>query len=356
MEPARNKTRKLMVGNLAIGGGSPVSVQTMTKTDTRNVKDTIDQIRKLEEAGAELIRLAVKDEDAAKALVQIRAATKLPMVADIHLDYKLALAALESKIDGLRINPGNIGARWKVEEVVRACKERKIPIRIGVNSGSLEKDLLQKYQGATAQAMVESAIRHAQILEEMDFFDIKISLKASDVLRTVEAYSLAAQSIPQYPLHLGVTEAGSILAGSIKSSLGIGILLERGIGDTIRVSLTGDPVEEVRVGFAILRNLGLRSGGLDIVSCPNCGRLEGEIASLVNDIEKEFASYKNTVRIAVMGCSVNGPGESREADIGVIAAGGDTMLFYESGKFVKKINRDEIISEIRLALERISSR
>jgi (E)-4-hydroxy-3-methylbut-2-enyl-diphosphate synthase len=342
----RKKTRQIILGQVLVGGNAPVSVQSMTNTPTQDVAATVAQIRRLEAAGCEIVRAAVPHEEAARAIAAIRPQINIPLVADIHFDYKLALAAAESGADGLRINPGNIGGKRKVRAVVDCARDRGLPIRIGVNAGSLEKDLLKKYQGATAQAMVESALRHVALLEEQHFDQIKISLKASDVPRTVEAYRLMAQRTA-YPLHLGVTEAGSLYTGIVKSALGIGSLLARGIGDTLRVSLTRDPVEEVRVGFEILKALNIRRHGPDIISCPTCGRCEIDLFSVVEAVEKALLTRTAPVKLAIMGCVVNGPGEAREADIGVAGGKGHGILF-RKGKVVRKVPQDKL-AEVLIA-------
>lgn len=344
----RDHTRSLMVGNVPVGGGAPISVQSMTKTDTRDVEATIAQINALQGAGAHIVRLAVVDDAAAAALAKIVERTSLPLVADIHFDYKLALAAVEAGVAMLRINPGNIGARARVEAVVNACATKNIPIRIGVNAGSLEKRLLDEHGGATAAAMVESAFGHLAILEEMGFKQIKVSLKASDVERTVKANLLFAER-SDIPLHIGVTEAGGLWAGTIRSAAGIGIILSHGIGDTLRVSLTGDPIEEVRVGWEILKALGLRQRGITITSCPNCGRLERRTEDVIAEIEKTFSDLDEPWHIAVMGCSVNGPGESRQADLGVIA-GKKGYLLYKGGTYWKTVDRAQVIAGVSEAL------
>ncbi len=315
----RRKTRQIKLGGLLIGGDAPISVQSMCSTDTRDVSATLRQIMDLELAGCEVVRCAVPDQDAAGALKQVRDGCNIPLVADIHFDYRLALAAIDAGIDGLRINPGNIGERWKVSEVVRACQERQIPIRIGVNGGSLEKELLRKHGHATAAAMVESALNHIRVLEEESFDQIKISLKASDIGRTVAAYRLLAQQV-DYPLHVGITEAGTVFSGTIKSAVGLGVLLSEGIGDTLRVSLTGDPVTEVRVGWEILKSLELRQRGPVFISCPTCGRCRINLIDIASEVEERLQNLPLPLKIAVMGCAVNGPGEAREADLGI--AGG----------------------------------
>lgn len=341
----RSTTRKINIGSVEVGGDAPISVQSMTTTDTRDAASTIGQIKALEDAGCEIVRVAVPDEEAAKAIAQIKAGIVIPLVADIHFDYKLALIAVDSGVDGLRINPGNIGKRVRVEKVVEACKSAGVPIRIGVNSGSLEKALIKKHGGPTGQAMVDSALGHVKILEELDFHQVKVSLKASDIFRTVEANRLFSQQT-DIPLHLGVTEAGTHYSGTVKSAIGLGILLSEGIGDTIRVSLTGDPVPEIRVGFEILKSLGLRQRGINFVSCPNCGRLEGEILEIIEKLETELADVNHPFHLAVMGCSVNGPGESREADVGVIAAPNGEFHVYKEKSFWKKVPGDEVVKVV----------
>lgn len=337
----RKKTRKIKLGNIFIGGDSPVSVQSMTNTKTEDIDSTIDQIKKLENAGCEIVRAAVPGEDAAKALKKICRNSNIPLVADIHFDYKLALMSLDSGVSGLRINPGNIGAKWKVEEVVKAAASLGVPIRIGVNAGSLEKELLRKYGGAVPEAMVESAKNHIQILEELGFHNIKVSLKASDIERTIAAYRLFSKT-SDIPLHLGITEAGGLYPGIVKSSIGLGLMLSEGIGDTLRVSLSRDPVEEVRVGFEILKALNLRHKGVDIISCPTCGRCRIDLFRVLEEVEKELINIDSPVKIAIMGCAVNGPGEAREADIGI--AGGDKEgILFKKGKVVKKIPQDKMV-------------
>lgn len=339
----RRKTRQLKIGQVAIGGEAPIAVQSMTKTDTRDIKATLSQVKRLERAGCEIVRLAVPDSDAVEALGEIKKKASLPLVADIHFDYRLAIASLEKGVDALRINPGNIGSREKVREVVRAAKEYSVPIRIGVNSGSLEKDLFHKYGGATPKAMVESALRNIKILEDMDFSLIKVSLKASDVARTVESYELLAKRV-DYPFHAGITEAGSLLRGSVKSSVGLALLLNLGLVDTIRVSLTAPPEQEVRVAFLILSSLGLRSREPNIISCPVCGRCEVDLFKIVAEVENQLSSMKNKMDVAVMGCMVNGPGEAKEADIG-LACGRGAGAVFKKGKVYRRLKEKEIISE-----------
>ncbi len=339
------KTKVIHVGGVAIGGGNPVSVQSMTKTKTRNVRATVRQISMLEKAGCEIIRIAVPDTDAAKALGKIKACVTIPIIADIHFDWKLALEAVRQGVDGLRINPGNIGARWKIEEVVSAARDRGIPIRIGVNAGSLSKKLLAKYGHPSPEALVESAAEHIDILESLNFRDIKVSLKASNVLTTVDAYRLFSRKF-RYALHIGISEAGPSFTGIIKSSVGIGILLSEGIGDTVRVSLSSDPAEEVRVAYEILKSLGLRERGANIVSCPTCGRCEIDIRKLAAEVETLLKDIQKPITVAVMGCIVNGPGEAREADVG-IAGGKGTGLLFKKGKIVRRLRESELLDALK---------
>jgi (E)-4-hydroxy-3-methylbut-2-enyl-diphosphate synthase len=341
---ARKKTKLIYVGGIPIGGRNPVIVQSMTKTDTADVKSTLRQIQSLESSGCEIIRLAVPDTNAAKALGRIKKSINIPMIADIHFDWRLALEAIKQGVDGLRINPGNIGAKWKIKEVVSAVQDRGIPIRIGVNAGSLEKDLLRKYGHPTPEALVESAGRHIQILKEMNFSNIKVSLKASDVIKTVEAYRLFSKKY-DHPLHIGISEAGPPSIGIIKSSVGLGILLAEGIGDTIRVSLTAEPEEEVRVAYAILGSLGLRKRGVNIISCPTCGRCRIDLKSLVKKVEHKVRNIDKPITIAVMGCVVNGPGEAREADFGIAGGKGRGILF-RKGKIVRKVKEEELLDAL----------
>jgi (E)-4-hydroxy-3-methylbut-2-enyl-diphosphate synthase len=326
----------------------------MTKTDTRDVSSTIRQIRKLEKAGCEIIRVAVPDMKAASALPKIKKGIKIPLVADIHFDYRLALKAIDAGVDKLRINPGNIGARWKVKEIVKAAKERRTPIRVGVNAGSLPHDLLKKHKKATPAALVQAALRQVRMLEDLSFNDTVISLKAFDVPTTVEAYQLISKRT-KYPLHLGITEAGLPQAGSIRSALGIGILLVSGIGDTIRVSLTGDPVEEVRVGYEILKSLNLREHGPTIISCPTCGRCEIDIISLTKKVERKIKNIQAPIKIAVMGCVVNGPGEARDADAGIAGGKGYGLLF-RKGKIIGKIKERDLINALLKEVEGLVNR
>ncbi|MBI3813885.1 MAG: flavodoxin-dependent (E)-4-hydroxy-3-methylbut-2-enyl-diphosphate synthase [Nitrospinae bacterium] len=336
----RRKSRVITLGNIKIGGDAPVSIQSMTNTDTRDVRSTVSQIKKLEGAGCEIVRVAVPDMEAAGKLGEIKSGINIPLIADIHFDYKLALRALQEGADGLRLNPGNIGNKWKVKEVVSAARDKGVPIRIGVNAGSLDKDLWEKYGGPTAEAMAESAMMHIGILEDMDFREIKVSLKASDIERTVDAYRILSEKV-DYPFHIGISEAGTFFSGTVKSAIGIGILLHEGIGDTIRVSLTGDPVEEVRVGLEILKSLRIRQSSPEIISCPTCGRCEIDLEAIALKIEEAVKTIKKPIKIAVMGCVVNGPGEAREADLGV-AGGKGVGLIFRKGKVVRKVREEEI--------------
>ena len=342
---ARRKTRQIRLGKVKIGGDAPVTVQSMTKTDTRDARATVDQIWALEAAGCDIVRVAVPVREAAEQLGEIKRKIRIPLVADIHFNYKLALIALEQGVDGLRLNPGNIGERWCVEEVIKSASERKIPIRIGVNAGSLEKDLLKKYDGPTAEGMVESALRHIGILEDLGYEEIKVSLKASDPMMMIEAYRMLANRV-DYPLHLGVTEAGTPTTGTIKSSVGIGTLLAEGIGDTIRVSLSADPVEEVRVGNEILKSLGLRTHGMTFVACPSCGRADVDLIGLARAVEQRMTPFANKdIHVAVMGCEVNGPGEARAADLGV-AGGKGIGLIFKKGDVIRKVPEAQIVEAL----------
>ena len=340
----RNRTRKIYVGSVAVGGGSLISVQSMTKTDTRDIKSTVRQIKSLQKAGCEIIRIAVPDIEAAKALGSIKKSVSIPVIADIHFDWRLALEAIKQGVDALRINPGNIGASWKVSEVVSAASDRHIPIRIGVNAGSLSKKLLAKYGHPTPEALVESAEEHINILEQLNFREIKVSLKASNIPTTVDAYRLFSRRF-RYPLHIGISEAGPSFTGIIKSSVGLGILLAEGIGDTMRVSLSADPHEEVRVAYEILKSLGLRTKGANIISCPTCGRCEIDIRGLASKVETRLKNIDKPITVAVMGCAVNGPGEAREADIG-IAGGKGIGLLFRKGKIIKRVEEKELLNEL----------
>ena len=346
---ARRDSKQVSMGGVKIGGDAPISVQSMTNTDTRDVEATVRQIHSLEEVGCELIRIAVPDMVAANKVDKIKAKINIPLIADIHFNHKLALRVLELGIDGLRINPGNIGSEEKVRELAKLAKDKGVPIRIGVNAGSLEKELLVKYGAPTAEAMVESALRHVRLLEEYEFTDIIISLKASDVLMTLRAYQLMADKV-DYPLHLGITEAGTEWAGTIKSAVGLGSILSRGLGDTIRVSLTGDPVEEVKVGYEILKSLGLRQKGPQIISCPTCGRCEINLIDVANEVESKIRDLDTNIKVAIMGCVVNGPGEAREADIG-IAGGKKEGLLFKEGEVVKKVAGEELVDTLLAEVE-----
>lgn len=350
MNQTRRKTREIKIGNVTIGGNNPIAVQSMCNTDTRDAKATISQILQLEEKGCDLVRVTVPDMIAAEAIKEIKAGINIPLVADIHFDYKLALKAIENGIDKIRINPGNIGSDEKVAAVVEACKTKNIPIRIGVNIGSLEKSIELKY-GRTPKAMVESAKHHIKILEKLDFYNIIISQKASDVPRTIEAYEMLSKEV-DYPLHLGLTEAGTPRTGSIKSAIALGVLLNNGIGDTIRVSLTADPVEEVRVGWEILKSLKLRVRGTTFISCPTCGRTEIDLISLANKVEKELEKVNKPITVAVMGCIVNGPGEAKEADIGIAGGKGKAVIF-KKGEILKTVKEDQIYSELMAEIEKL---
>ncbi|MCO5388673.1 MAG: flavodoxin-dependent (E)-4-hydroxy-3-methylbut-2-enyl-diphosphate synthase [Desulfosporosinus sp.] len=348
----RKMTKPVQVGSVTIGGGSPIVVQSMTNTDTRDISSTLAQIHTLAEAGCEIVRLAVLDADAAKALKVIAATSPLPVIADIHFDYRLAIQAVEQGIHGLRLNPGNIGARWKVQEVVRAVREQQIPIRIGVNAGSLEKELIEKYGGPTAEGMVESALGHIRLLEDEGYNKLKVSLKASSVPLMLEAYRKIHEVI-DYPLHLGVTEAGTVRSGVVKSAIGIGTLLAEGIGDTIRVSLTGDPMREIPVALEILRVLDLRQRSVELISCPTCGRTQVDLAALAEKVEERLLllpSLDRPLKVAVMGCAVNGPGEAREADFG-IAGGKGTGLLFRKGEIVARLPEHELLAALLREIE-----
>lgn len=342
----RRPTRQVNLGGVKIGAGHPVVVQSMCSTDTRDVVSTVAQINALEQAGCEIVRVAVVDQAAAAAIAEIKPLISIPLVADIHFDYRLALKSIVSGCDGLRLNPGNIGAAYKVQEVVRAAQDHGIPIRVGVNAGSLDKSMAEKYGAATARALVESALAHVKILESMNFNHLKISLKASSVQLTIEAYRLISEMV-DYPLHIGVTEAGTMERGLIKSSLGLGILLSEGIGDTMRVSLTAPPVDEVWAAYEMLRALGLRQHGAELVSCPTCGRCEIDLIKTAQEVDRHLRQISAPIKVAVMGCVVNGPGEAREADVGV-AGGRESGLLFKKGEMVRKVPEDQLI-EVLLA-------
>lgn len=348
----RHKTRTVRIGDVAIGGENPIRIQSMCNTKTENVEATVTQIRALAAAGCEIIRVAVPNEAAALALKDIRRQIKLPLVADIHFDYRLALAAMENGADKIRINPGNIGEDWKLREVVNAAKERNIPIRVGVNSGSLEKEILKKYGGVTAEGIVESALEKVGRIEELNYENLVISIKSSDVLMCIKAHELLADKT-DYPLHIGITEAGTLLRGSVKSAVGLGVILYEGIGDTIRVSLTGDPLEEIKAAREILKSLGLRKGGVEVVSCPTCGRTEIDLIGLANQVEGLVERYSDLdVRVAVMGCVVNGPGEAREADFGVAGGKGAGVLI-RKGEVIRTMPESELLPALEAELQRV---
>lgn len=344
----RRLTREVKVGNLLMGGKNPVIIQSMTNTKTSDVKATVEQIKRLEEAGCQLVRASVPDEESAEAIKEIIKQINIPLVADIHFDYKLALQSIENGVDGLRINPGNIGSKERVRAVVEKAKERNIKIRIGVNGGSLEKSIVDEY-GNGANAMVQSALKHIQILEELDFYNTAVSLKASDIFRTIEAYE-AFSKISDYPLHLGITEAGTAFKGTVKSSIGIGHLLLQGIGDTLRVSLTADPVEEIHVAKAILGALDLDRDTIKIISCPTCARTKIDLIELANKMEARLEGMKKPLTVAIMGCAVNGPGEAREADIGIAGGDGEALLF-KKGQIIRKIKEEEIEEVLLFEIE-----
>lgn len=348
----RHKTRTVRIGDVAIGGENPIRIQSMCNTKTENVEATVAQIRALAAAGCEIIRVAVPNEAAALALKDIRRQIKLPLVADIHFDYRLALASMENGADKIRINPGNIGEDWKLREVVNAAKERNIPIRVGVNSGSLEKEILKKYGGVTAEGIVESALEKVGRIEELDYENLVISIKSSDVLMCIKAHELLADKT-DYPLHIGITEAGTLLRGTVKSAVGLGVILYEGIGDTIRVSLTGDPLEEIKAAREILKSLGLRKGGVEVVSCPTCGRTEIDLIGLANQVEGLVERYSDLdVRVAVMGCVVNGPGEAREADFGVAGGKGAGVLI-RKGEVIRTMPENELLPALEAELQRV---
>lgn len=345
------ETRKIKIGNVYIGGDSKVAVQSMTSTDTRDVEATVNQILELEKVGCDIVRCAVPDMVAAESIKEIVKRIHIPLVADIHFDYRLALKSIENGIAKLRINPGNIGSSDKIKLVAMAAKEKGIPIRIGVNSGSLESDILQKYGHVCAEALVESALRHVEILEQLDFYDIVISIKSSDVAMMIQSYKLISAKV-DYPLHLGVTEAGTTWRGTIKSSVGIGALLAEGIGDTIRVSLTGDVVDEVKVGIEILKTLGYRDDGIKFVSCPTCGRTQINLIKIANQVEERLKNSNKNIKVAIMGCVVNGPGEAREADIG-IAGGNGVGLIFKKGEIIKTVKEEHLVEELIIEINKL---
>ncbi len=340
----RKKTKKVRVGDIFIGGDSQVTVQSMTNTDTRDIKATIDQIKRLQEAGCDIVRLAIPDREAAIALGEIKKASSIPVVADIHFDYRLAILSIENGADKIRINPGNIGGMDRVKAVVDAAKSRDIPIRIGVNSGSIEKNIREKYGKVTPEGMVESALLHSSMLEEFGFENIVFSLKASNVPMAIKAYRLMSEK-SNYPLHIGITEAGTLKRGTIKSCVGLGCLLAEGIGDTIRVSLTHDPVEEVIVGNEVLNALGIGRGGVEFISCPTCGRCGIDLIKIADKVERELGGIKRNIKVAVMGCEVNGPGEAKDADVGIAGGKGGAVLF-KKGEIIRRISEDSIVEEL----------
>ena len=346
----RDHTKEIKIGNQIIGGGHPILIQSMTNTKTHDVKATVEQIHALEAAGCEIIRCTVPTIEAAKALAEIKKEISIPLVADIHFDYKMAIAAMENGADKIRINPGNIGGRDNLNKVVEVAKDRNIPIRVGVNSGSLEKELVEKYNGVTAQGIVESALDKVRMIEDENYDNIVISIKSSNVLMCVDAHKMLAEKT-NYPLHVGITESGTVFSGSIKSGLGLGLILNQGIGDTIRVSLTGDPVEEIKAGKIILRTLGLRKGGIEIVSCPTCGRTKIDLIGLANKVETMCAGIDKDLKVAVMGCIVNGPGEAKSADIGI--AGGDGCgVLIKKGEIIRKFPEEELLSVLKEELDK----
>ncbi len=342
-------TKEVHIGNRVIGGANPILIQSMTNTKTEDVAATVAQIQKLTKAGCDIIRCAVPTMEAAKALAEIKKQVEIPIVADIHFDYKLAIAAMENGADKIRINPGNIGSIDRVKAVVDVAKERNIPIRVGVNSGSLEKNLVEKYGGVTAEGIVESALDKVKIIEDMGYDNLVVSIKSSDVMMCVKAHELIADKT-KHPLHVGITEAGTIISGNIKSSIGLGLILNQGIGDTIRVSLTGDPVEEIKSAKLILRTLGLRKGGIEVVSCPTCGRTQIDLIGLANKVETMVAEFPLDIKVAVMGCVVNGPGEAKEADLGVAGGIGEGLII-KKGEIYKKVPEEQLLDALRYELE-----
>lgn len=345
----RNHTKIIQIGDRVIGGGNPILIQSMTNTKTENVKETVAQILRLEKAGCEIIRCTVPTPEAAKAIAEIKKQIHIPLVADIHFDYRMAIAAMENGADKIRINPGNIGSVDKVKAVVDVAKERGIPIRVGVNSGSLEKQLVEKYNGVTAEGIVESALDKVRIIEDLGYDNLVISIKSSDVLMCVKAHELLAGKTV-YPLHVGITESGTVQSGNIKSAIGLGLILHQGIGDTIRVSLTGDPVEEIKSAKLILRTLGLRKGGIEVVSCPTCGRTQIDLIGLATKVEKLVEDYPLDIKVAVMGCVVNGPGEAKEADLGVAGGIGEGLLI-KKGEIVRKVPEEELLNALKEELD-----
>lgn len=345
----REHTKVVKIGNRVIGGGNPILIQSMTNTKTEDVEKTVSQILALEKAGCDIIRCTIPTYEAAKAVSEIKKRVHIPIVGDIHFDYKMAIAAMENGVDKIRINPGNIGSKEKVKAVVDVAKERNIPIRVGVNSGSLEKNLIEKYGSVTAQGIVESALDKVKMIEDLGYDNLVISIKSSDVLMCVKAHELLVEET-NYPLHVGITESGTLIGGNIKSALGLGLILHQGIGDTIRVSLTGDPVEEIKSAKLILRTLGLKKGGIEVVSCPTCGRTKIDLINLANRVEKLVEDYELDIKVAVMGCVVNGPGEAKEAELGIAGGDGEGLLF-KRGEIVRKVKEDELLSALKYELD-----
>lgn len=344
----RMKTREIQIGNVKIGGNNPIAIQSMTNTKTEDVKATVKQIKELTAAGCQIIRCAVPTMEAALALEEIKKQITIPLVADIHFDYKLAIAAMEHGADKIRINPGNIGNHERVKQVVAVAKERQIPIRVGVNSGSLEKELVEKYHGVTAEGIVESALDKVKMIEDMDYQNLVISIKSSDVMMCVKAHEKIAKQT-DYPLHVGITESGTLMSGNIKSSIGLSLILSQGIGDTIRVSLTGEPLEEIKSAKLILKTLGLRQGGIEVVSCPTCGRTQIDLIGLANQVEAMVAEFPLDIKVAVMGCVVNGPGEAKEADIGIAGGIGEGLII-RKGEILRKVPESQLLEELRKEL------
>lgn len=344
----REHTKTVKIGDRVIGGGNPILIQSMTTTFTEDVEKTVEQILKLERAGCDIVRCTVPNKEAAEAISQIKKRISIPLVADIHFDYKMAILAMENGADKIRINPGNIGSRENVQMVVKTAKERNIPIRVGVNSGSLEKELVEKYKGVTAEGIVESALLKVHMIEELGYDNLVISIKSSDVLMCIRAHEILSQKT-EHPLHIGITESGTLISGNIKSAAGLGIMLYQGIGDTIRVSLTGDPVEEIKSAKILLRTMGLKKGGIEVISCPTCGRTKIDLISLANQVETMAEEFPLDIKVAVMGCAVNGPGEAKEADIG-IAAGIKEGLLIKKGEIIKKVPEEEILDTLRKEL------
>lgn len=351
MKYSRKKTREVNIGGVKIGGDNPIAIQSMCNTDTRNVEETVKQIKELENAGCEIIRVAVPDMQAAEAIKDIKRQIDIPLVADIHFDYRLALKAIDGGIDKIRINPGNIGSEDRVKQVADMAKKNGIPIRVGVNSGSLEKHLVEKYGGVTPEGLVESALGHVRLLEKYDFYDTVISIKASNVPFSVEVYELLSETV-DYPLHVGITEAGTVWGGTVKSAVGIGAILSRGIGDTIRVSLTGNPVEEIYAAKEILKDMNLRKFGVEFVSCPTCGRTSIDLISIANEVESKVKNINKNIKVAVMGCAVNGPGEAREADIGIAGGHGEGLIF-RKGEIIRKVPENMLVDELMKEIEKL---